>query len=86
MHVHIFGQPAAFSQVTRATGRNDIVPAGPATHVARYHMVKRQIIRRTAIDALKPITQEHVEPCKSRRSILFDEFPERNHGWQAHLK
>ena len=86
MHVHIFGQPAAFSQVTRAAGRNDVVPAGSAAHVTRYDMVKRQIVRRTTIDTFKSIAQEHIEPCKRWRPILFDEFPERNHRWQAHLK
>ena len=71
VHANVIWQPVGFFQITRAAGRNDIVPAGCAAAGARNEMIECEIIARSAIHAGKPVSQEHIKTCKRRRPVLF---------------
>mgnify|MGYP003393704617 CR=1 FL=1 len=88
-HAAFARQPAALMQIAPAAGGDDILPDRPPAARTRRDMIESQIMRivqRRTILAGKPIAQEDVESRESRETRYRDEFLERDHARQFHLK
>ena len=83
-HFGFTRRPSAFFEIARRTCRRHILPCRAAPVSARDDMIEGQIIANTAILALKPVTQEHVEPGERRMLRRFDIGFECNDRRQLH--
>ena len=86
-HLAFPRQPAAFAQVARAAGGDDVLPGRATAAAARDDVVEGQVRRRAAVAAIlagESVAQEHVEPGEGRAAGRRDIVLQRDHAGQAH--
>lgn len=83
-HVRLFGGAAAFPEVARRAGGDDIVPGRPPALRAGNDMIEGEVAGVAAILAGEAIAQEQVEPGESGILRRPDKLLERDHRGQLH--
>lgn len=81
-HLGFFGQGTALAQIARRACGNNVVPRGLPTFGSRNDVIKCQIVICTTILTAESITQEYIEPRKSRIARRFYIGLKGNNGGQ----
>ena len=85
-HPRLRGGHVALAQIARRAGRDDVFPGGLTALGARHDVIEGQIVLRTAILAMKPVAQEHVEPRERRMRGRLHERLQRHHAGKLDFK
>ncbi len=76
----------ALFQIAGRAGSDNIFPCRLPAATPRDNVIKCQILWRTAILALKPVTQEYIKARESGMTCWFDIVFQTNDAWQLHRK